>query len=89
MATNSDGAKDFAPVTCCEMRRYFPLMLMKSPENLPQPANLLDFIILTGAGPTIYTKFCPFCGKEIDPGQTRFRTTIKDGQPDSTDDSPD
>lgn len=71
------------------MRRYFPMVLMKSPENLPQPANILDFVRYTDAGATIFTRFCPFCGKEIDPGQARRTTTVTGDQPDSTDDSPD
>lgn len=77
MATNSGGAEDF----CCEMRRYFPMVLMASPENLPQPKNILDFVLYTDAGATVFTRFCPFCGKEIGQGQARRTTTFEGGGP--------
>jgi hypothetical protein len=67
------------PAFCCGMRRYFVLIPAKNPHETVEPPEVLDFVKLNLDGrPTLNTRYCPWCGKELDAGQTRRITQVTD-----------
>jgi len=65
---------------CCAMRRHFLFGIVGEecePDNpakaKPVPVEAVDFIEWPDGGgpPIVRIRFCPFCGKAIERGETR------------------
>ena len=68
---------------CCEMREFFLFGILdrRSAEG-KEPASLVNFVSgMNEHGPVIRIKFCPFCGKDINPDDSVdiTKTEIQDG----------
>jgi hypothetical protein len=60
-------------MTCsCDMRKHFVLCIAASRPDVPAPVDLIDFVRDIEAKPLIIViKFCPFCGEDVPPNETR------------------
>ncbi len=63
---------------CCQMRRKFLVGIIAEDLRLPSPIDMVDCIVDFGPPVVIRIRFCPFCGKAIDPNEpTRAAVTPK------------